>query len=242
MIRLGINIDHVATLRQARRGTYPDPVHAAVMAEMAGADEITVHLREDRRHIQDRDGSVLREIVSTRLNLEMAATEEILRFSVKTRPDSVTLVPERREELTTEGGLDLTGGFDRITQATGLLKAAGIPVYLFVDPETAALEAARSTGADGIELHTGAYADAAGTAVREAELTRLVEAARTAFHAGLTVHAGHGLNLANVGPIASIPQVSCLQIGHSIVSRAVFVGLAGAVGEMRSAIESARRR
>jgi pyridoxine 5-phosphate synthase len=242
MIRLGINVDHVATLRQARRGTFPDPVHAAVLCEQAGADEITVHLREDRRHIQERDVTVLREVVSTHLNLEMAVTEEILRFAAEIRPHSVTLVPERREELTTEGGLDLAGGFQRVREATIFLKASGIPVYLFVDPEEAAVEAAKGTGADGVELHTGAYADAPGLAPRQAELCRIVGAARKAAAGGLAVHAGHGLNLANVAAVAAIPQVSCLQIGHSIVSRAVYVGIGEAVREMRLAISASRPR
>ena len=232
-IRLGVNVDHVATLRQARRTPYPDPVAAALVAEAAGADSITVHLREDRRHIQERDVVVLVERLRTRLNLELAVTDDMIEFAIRTRPADCCLVPERREELTTEGGLDVAGAQARIAAACELLSDAGIRVALFVDPERAQLDAARAVGAPVVELHTGSYADAADPAV---QLARLKDAARHASEIGLEVHAGHGLTNENVGPVAAIPEIIELNIGHAIVADAVFIGLAAAVTRMQRAI------
>ncbi len=238
-IRLGVNIDHVATLRQARRTDYPDPVEAALQAEQAGADSITAHLREDRRHIQDHDIRALRARLATHLNLEMALSEEMIRIAEEIRPRDCCLVPERRAELTTEGGLDVARHLDVVHAACRRLAAAGIQVSLFIDAEPAQLEAALRTGAPAIEIHTGHYADARGDA-RDAELARIREFARRAAQAGLRVHAGHGLTLDNVGPIAAIPEIEELNIGHSIVARAVFVGVAEAVAEMKRALRQAR--
>lgn len=239
-IALGVNIDHVATLRQARRSRYPDPLHAALLAEQSGADSITLHLREDRRHIQDRDVAVLREALQTRMNLEMAVTEEMVRIACGARPQDCCLVPESRREITTEGGLDVRAQAARVAEACGALAAAGIRVSLFVDPEPAQLEAALRAGAPVVELHTGAYAEAAGAA-RARELERLRAAARSAAALGLTVHAGHGLHYHNVAPVAAIPEIVELNIGHSIVARALFDGLAPAVREMKRLMTAARR-
>lgn len=236
-IRLGVNVDHVATLRQARRTPYPDPVAAALVAEAAGADSITVHLREDRRHIQERDVVVLVERLRTRLNLELAVTDDMIEFAIRTRPADCCLVPERREELTTEGGLDVAGSRARIAAACELLTDAGVRVALFVDPDRAQVDAARACGAPVVELHTGSYADAADTA---SELARLADVARYAHDLGLEVHAGHGLTHENVGPVAAIPEIIELNIGHAIVADAVFIGLAAAVTRMQRAIASAR--
>jgi len=236
VIALGINIDHVATLRQARGVDYPDPIAAARIAEEAGADGITVHLREDRRHIQERDVEALRRTVGTRLNLEMAATDEMVAFALRVRPDDVCFVPERRDELTTEGGLDVAGQLRRLGPATGRLAAAGIRVHLFVDPTSAQLRASREAGAHGVELHTGEYANAPDPSARNLELAGLTDAATTAHALGLAVHAGHGLTLENIGPIRTLPHLTEVNIGHSIVARAVFVGLAEAVREMRRAL------
>jgi pyridoxine 5-phosphate synthase len=239
MPRLGVNIDHVATLRQARGGRDPDPVWAAVQAELGGADGITIHLREDRRHIQDRDLRLLRETVQTRLNLEMATDPAIVTIAIEVRPDQVTLVPERRAELTTEGGLDVVGQLARVSEAVARLNDAGLEVSLFIDPEPAQVEAARQLGAAAVELHTGRYADAPHAGDRARELAHLIEAGREVVAAGLALHAGHGLNYQNVGPVATIPAMAELNIGHSIVSRAVFTGLRDAVHEMKMCLTQA---
>jgi pyridoxine 5-phosphate synthase len=239
MIHLGVNVDHVATLRQARRVRYPDPLYAALVAEQAGADSITIHLREDRRHIQDRDVKVCADALQTRLNLEMAATEEMVRIAVATRPADCCLVPERRQEVTTEGGLDAAGQEASLKDICGRLAAAGIRVSLFVDPDPRQLDAAARIGAPVVELHTGAYAEASGQG-QARELTRLVEAARHASSIGLTVHAGHGLHYQNVQPVAAIRQIVELNIGHSIVARAVIDGMARAVSEMKRLMLAAR--
>ena len=231
MITLGVNVDHVATVRQARRGTEPDPVTAAAIAELAGAHCVTVHLREDRRHIQDRDVRILRETVQTRLNLEMAVADEIVGIACDVRPDQATLVPERREEVTTEGGLDVAGNTQQITDTVTRLSEAGIIVSLFIDPHEAQIAAAAQTGAKFIELHTGAYANARGEAVGE-ELGKLIRAAEQAAEAGLRINAGHGLNCVNIRSMHEVPRLEEVNIGHSIVSRAVFVGLELAVKEM----------
>jgi len=230
MVRLSVNVDHVATLRNARGNSYPDPVHLAVHALNAGADGITVHLREDRRHIRERDVELLRPIVPL-LTLEMAARDEMIAFARKVRPDLVTLVPERRAEITTEGGLDVAGHREDVANSVGLLREAGIDVCLFVDPEIEQMHAAAATGASTVELHTGRYADAhAGEASRE--LVALTRAAEAAAGLGLRVHAGHGLRVDNAGAVAAIPQVVELSIGHSIVARALQLGFEGAVREM----------
>jgi pyridoxine 5-phosphate synthase len=237
---LGINIDHVATLRQARRGRYPDPLHAALLAEQSGADSITLHLREDRRHIQERDVTVMREALQTRMNLEMAVTDGMIRIAQRIRPQDCCLVPESREEITTEGGLDVAGQPARIGEACKALGASGIRVSLFIDPDASQVEAARRAGAPVIELHTGAYAEARGAA-RAREFDRLRAAAAVAAGLGLTVNAGHGLDYHNVEPIAAIDELVELNIGHAIVSRAVFDGLARAVRDMKDLLRAARR-
>ncbi len=236
MVRLGVNVDHVATLRQVRAASYPDPVEAALLAESAGADSITVHLREDRRHIQDRDVERLRAQVRTKLNLEMALTDAMVSIAVRLRPDDVCLVPERREELTTEGGLDVAGQIERVRAAVSRLAQAGIRVSLFVAPEAAQLEAAVASGAPVVELHTGEYANATEAAAAGRELERLARAAQLGQRLGLQINAGHGLTLANVRPIARIPGMAELNIGHSIVARAILVGMVQAVQEMKAAI------
>ncbi len=233
---LGVNIDHVATLRQARKGMEPDPVMAAPLAVLGGADGITVHLREDRRHIQDRDLRLLREIVPVELNLEMAATTEMLNIATKTKPDMATLVPEKRQELTTEGGLDVFEHKSKLRNAIKKLQGAGIPVSLFINPYPEDVEVSKEIGADMVELHTGMYADARGKRVRT-ELKRIYAAAAGALNAGLTINAGHGLNYRNVRPIAEIDGLRGLYIGHGIISRAVSVGLEEAVREMKYLIE-----
>jgi len=238
-ILLGVNIDHVATLRQARRARYPDPVHAALAAEQAGADSITLHLREDRRHIQDHDVRVLRGLLQTRMNLELAVTDEMLAIALEVRPADCCLVPERRLEITTEGGLDVATQAGRIGAAAARLAAAGVRVALFIDPERRQIEAARAAGAPVIELHTGAYAEAHGAAAAT-ELERLRSAARFAASLGLEVHAGHGLNYHNVQPVAAMREIDELNIGHALVSRALFVGLAAAVREMKALMQEAR--
>ncbi|HVC30153.1 MAG TPA: pyridoxine 5'-phosphate synthase [Steroidobacteraceae bacterium] len=238
-IALGINIDHVATLRQARRGRDPEPVQAALAAEMAGADSITLHLREDRRHIQDFDVRTLKGLLKTRMNLEMAVTEEMLSIAAQVRPEDCCLVPERREELTTEGGLDAAGQEARVKEATARLVGQGIRVSLFIDPDPQQVAAAERIGAPAIELHTGAYAEATGAA-QARELERLVACARLGAGLGLEVHAGHGLNYHNVQPVAAIPDIVELNIGHAIVSRAVFDGLAVAVRDMKALMAAAR--
>jgi pyridoxine 5-phosphate synthase len=238
-IALGVNIDHVATLRQARRGRYPDPVQAALLAEQSGADSITLHLREDRRHIQERDVTVLREALQTRMNLEMAVTDEMVSIARRVLPQDCCLVPESREEITTEGGLDVAGQMARVGDACKALGGAGIRVSLFIDPEAVQIEAAQRVGAPVIELHTGAYGEARGAA-QAREFERLRSAATLATSLGLTVNAGHGLNYHNVEPIAAIPDVVELNIGHAIVSRAVFDGLAKAIRDMKDLMRAAR--
>jgi pyridoxine 5-phosphate synthase len=231
-VRLGVNVDHVATLRQARGTPYPDPVTAASIAELAGADQITIHLREDRRHIQDRDLRLMRQTVQTRLNLEMAAAEEMVAIALEVHPDEVTLVPERREELTTEGGLDVVGHREVVAGATRRLTEAGIAVSLFVDPDPDQVAASRDAGASIVELHTGRWCELPDGAERDRELGRLVEASREAKAAGLMVAAGHGLHYHNVGPVVAIPEIEELNIGHAIVARALFKGFDAAVREM----------
>jgi pyridoxine 5-phosphate synthase len=239
MPRLGVNIDHVATLRQARNAREPDPVWAAVQAELGGADVITVHLREDRRHIQDRDVRLLRETVQVRLNLEMALDPSILAIALEIKPHQVTLVPERRAELTTEGGLDVVGGNSRVAHALACCRDAGIDVALFIDPDLAQVNAAVELGASAVEFHTGRYADAQRDVDREHELGSLRAAAAATVAAGVELHAGHGLNYQNVGPVARLRKMEELNIGHSIVSRSVFVGFRQAVFEMKSSILAA---
>jgi len=232
-ILLGVNIDHIATLRNARGTCYPEPAHLAAIAECAGADGITIHLREDRRHINDRDVSVLAQTLQTRMNLEMAVTDEMVEIALKTQPQFVCLVPEKREELTTEGGLDVVGSFAKIESVVSRLNTAGIQVSLFIDPEQAQIDAAIKTGAAYIELHTGQYADAESEVVQQVELERVAKAATYAHQAGIKVNAGHGLNYHNVKPIAALPEIIELNIGHAIVARAVVDGFAAAVTEMK---------
>jgi pyridoxine 5-phosphate synthase len=239
MIRLGVNIDHVATVRQARRGQEPDPIAAAVLALLGGADGITVHLREDRRHIQERDVRLLRSIVTNRLNLEMAAVPSIVEIACDIKPDEATLVPERREELTTEGGLDVVKHQKTVAEALNKLIAAGIEAALFLDPDDRQIEIAKVLGAKAVEIQTARYAEARTAADRQRELTLLQEAAEFAHQRGLHVHMGHGLNYTNVRAVACIPCVEELNIGHSIVSRAVLVGMERAVREMKEAIRNA---
>jgi pyridoxine 5-phosphate synthase len=237
---LGVNIDHVATLRQARRSAEPDPVWAAAAAELAGADGITVHLREDRRHIQERDVRLLRETVRAKLNLEMAIVPEIVRIALAVRPDQATIVSERRQEITTEGGLDVARSGSKLRRAIERLSAAGIQVNLFIDPEPELVEAAREAGAAGVELHTGRYASARPGKEAVKRAAELERAAAIAANLGLFIAAGHGLDYRNVAPVAAIRQVEELNIGHSIISRAVFVGLAAAVREMKALLTAAR--
>ncbi len=230
--RLGVNVDHVATLRQARRATYPDPVTAAAIAEMAGAHQITIHLREDRRHIQDRDLRLLRDTCQTALNLEMAATQEMVKVAYEVKPDLVTLVPERREELTTEGGLDVASQRESLAQLTRHLRDGEIEVSLFIDPELDQIRAAHKVDADRVELHTGRYCEARNAGERQRELERLVDAAKAATKLGMGCAAGHGLNYENVQAVVAIPEIDELNIGHAIVARAVLVGLDRAVRDM----------
>ncbi|OGQ96639.1 MAG: pyridoxine 5'-phosphate synthase [Deltaproteobacteria bacterium RIFOXYD12_FULL_57_12] len=232
MIRLAVNVDHVATLRQARGGAEPDPVLAAGICELAGAEGIVVHLREDRRHIQDRDVRLLRQTVKTKLNLEMAAAEEIIAIAVEVKPDMVTLVPEKRQELTTEGGLNVAGQKKRLKEVIARLGAAGIPVSLFIDPASRQIKAAREVGATFVEIHTGRYCDVRGENERQQEFELIAAAAEEAFETGLRVNAGHGLNYVNTSRIAALETIEELSIGHAIMARAVFVGLDQAVREM----------
>lgn len=236
MPTLGVNIDHIATIRQARRTVEPDPVAAAVLAELAGADGITVHLREDRRHIQDRDVRLLRQTVRTHLNLEMAATDEMVAIALDIKPDYVTLVPEKREEVTTEGGLEIAGQAERMKHIVERLQGAGIPVSLFIDADPAQIEASAAVKAQFIELHTGRYAEADDEVSRKKELELLATGCQQAIAAGLRVNAGHGLTYWNVYPVACLPGMEELNIGHTIISRAALVGLERAVREMKQAM------
>jgi pyridoxine 5-phosphate synthase len=238
-IALGVNVDHVATVRQARRAQHPDPVHAALLAEQAGADSITMHLREDRRHIIDRDPFALQELMQTHLNLEMAVTSEMLAIAQRLRPSDCCLVPEKRTEVTTEGGLDVVAQQPQLQDAVAQLRTGGIRVSLFIDPDLAQVEAARAVGAQVVELHTGSFAAATGAA-RGHELERLRAAARRAASAGLTVHAGHGLDYHNVQLVAAIPEIVELNIGYSIIGRALFSGLDAAVRDMKALMLAAR--
>jgi len=234
--RLSVNIDHIATIRQARKGAEPDPVAAAVLAELAGAQGIIAHLREDRRHVQDRDVRLLRETVQTKLNLEMAATDEMQRIALEVKPDFSTLVPEKREELTTEGGLEVASRLDFMKSYISRLQQGGLIVSLFIDPDDNQIAAAKKSGADWVEIHTGAYANAKAGKERERELEKIIDAAKLASSLGLRVGAGHGLNYINVQTIARIPEVEELNIGHSIIARAALVGLERAVREMNDLI------
>lgn len=239
-VLLGVNIDHVATLRQARGTTYPDPVQAALVCEQAGAEGITLHLREDRRHIQDDDVRRMRPVLTTHMNLEMAVTDEMVAFAEEIKPQHVCLVPERRQEVTTEGGLDVVGQLEKVKSATQKLSNLGCEVSLFIDADLAQIDAAIACGAPVIELHTGAYADAETETAQQIELERIIQGAQYAASKGLIVNAGHGLNLKNVAKIAAIPQIHELNIGHAIIAESVFVGLAQAVKDMKQAIQSAR--
>ena len=237
--RLYINIDHVATVREARKGSSPDPVEAALVCERAGANGITAHLREDRRHIHDHDIDGLARSIRTVLNLEMACTDEMVGIAERLRPHQATLVPERREEVTTEGGLDVSRDRERLAEGIARLNAAGIRTSLFIDPDTAAVEQSRALGAAAIELHTGRYSHAP---TDPTTLRALVDASRRGAELGLAVHAGHGLTTGNVGPVAAIPEIEELNIGHSVISRAIFIGLDEAVRELRRAMDAARKR
>lgn len=237
---LGVNIDHVATLRNARGTTYPDPVNAAIICEQAGAEGITLHLREDRRHIKDDDVRRMRSVLKTHMNLEMAVTNEMVEFAKEIQPHHVCFVPEKREEVTTEGGLDVVGHFEDVKNATQALAAIGCEVSLFIDADFAQIDAAIACGAPTIELHTGAYADAETPEAQKAELERIIRGAEYAASKGLIVNAGHGLNIENVTPIARIAQIHELNIGHSIIADAVFIGLAQSVKQMKAAIKAAR--
>lgn len=241
MIRLGVNIDHVATLRQQRGTRYPSVVQAALLAEQAGADVITLHLREDRRHIQDADVHALRGLLQTRMNLEMAVTEEMIAIALQVKPHDVCLVPERREELTTEGGLDVVSHFEKVRSACQRLGEAGIRVSLFIDPDTAQVEAAKAAGAPVVELHTGAFADADSEADAAVELARIAAAVKHGVAQGLHVNAGHGLHYHNVQQVACMAGVEELNIGHAIVAHALFVGWENAVREMKALMLAARR-
>jgi pyridoxine 5-phosphate synthase len=234
--RLGVNVDHVATLRQTRRTPYPDPVAAALLAELAGADQITIHLREDRRHIQERDLQVMRKTVTTRLNLEMAATQEMVKIAYDVRPDECTLVPERREELTTEGGLDVVSGRDVVRKVVKTLRDAEIQASLFIDADLDQVKAAHRVEAEVVEIHTGRYCDARLASDRRRELARIVDAAKAATKLGLKVSAGHGLNYQNILPVAAISEIEEFNIGHAIVARALLVGMERAVREMKELI------
>jgi pyridoxine 5-phosphate synthase len=235
-MRLGVNIDHVATLRQARRGKYPDPVTAAALAELGGADQITLHVREDRRHVNDRDLEMLRKTVNGTLNLEMAALQTMLELALNTRPDTCTLVPERREELTTEGGLDVNAHRDEIKRVTRALRDASVEVSLFVDPDLEQIKASHRVDAEAVELHTGRYCEARGAHDRSRELARIVEAAKAAAKLGLRVAAGHGLDYWNVKPVSAIEEITEMNIGYAIVCRAVLTGMERAVRDMKDLI------
>lgn len=239
-ILLGVNIDHVATLRQARLTRYPDPVEALFAAENGGADGITIHLREDRRHIQERDVELIKAVIQTRLNFEMAVTDTMLAYAEKIKPEHCCFVPEKREELTTEGGLDVISQEARVKEATARMTRLGSEVSLFIDPDLKQIEAALRCGAPAIEIHTGVYADAETEAERQKELERIIKAAQFAHKAGLIVNAGHGLNYKNVQSIACLPEINELNIGHAIIARAIFIGLESAVREMKRLMVEAR--
>jgi len=239
---LGVNIDHVATVRQARRTYEPSPVTAAALAELAGADQITLHLREDRRHMQDDDVRMLRKTITTRMNLEMALSDEIIEIACDICPDHACIVPEKREEVTTEGGLAVAGNESRIEKVVRRLHDAGIAVTMFIDPDEDELEASRAVGADAVELHTGAYANAADESAAEAELEALRRAAGAGSAAGIAVHAGHGLTYINVEPVVEIADITELNIGHSIIARSVFTGIERAVREMKEIVLRAKGR
>ncbi len=241
-ILLGVNVDHVATLRQARGTTYPDPLEAALLAERSGADSITIHLREDRRHIQDHDVERMAQALTTRMNLEMAVTDQMLRLAGEIAPADCCLVPERREELTTEGGLDVAGQQARISEACAELAGRGIRAALFIDPDPRQLDASRSVGAPVVELHTGCFSDAVTGADRELELRRIISAAEYGAGLGLRIHAGHGLHIHNVQAIAAIEQIVELNIGHALVAQAVYSGLGPAVAEMKRLMIEARQK
>ncbi len=241
MIELGVNIDHVATLRQARGTKYPDPIEAALIAEAAGADAITLHLREDRRHIQDRDVEILRDRLTTRMNLESAVTNEMIAIALRITPPDICLVPERREELTTEGGLDVVKHFDQIKRVCQKLREAGIRVSLFINADPLQIDAAARAGAPVVEIHTGSYADAPTPEAQEKQFVEVQKAVALGIDLGLKVNAGHGLHYENVQPIAAIPEISELNIGHAIVARAIFVGFKQAVQEMKQLMLEARR-
>jgi pyridoxine 5-phosphate synthase len=238
MAELGVNIDHVATVRQARRTNEPDPVWAAALAELGGADGITIHLREDRRHIQDRDLRVLRETVTVKLNLELATSADVVDIACQVKPDQVTLVPEKREEVTTEGGLNLLAAGSKVVEAIARLRDAGMIISLFLDPDPKQIDAAKRLAADAVELHTGEYALATGHAAAQQQLDKLIAASRHVRSLGMTLHAGHGLTYRNVKPVAQIAEMCELNIGHSIVSRAVMVGFEQAVREMKRLVSS----
>jgi len=241
-IKLGVNIDHVATLRQARGTSYPDPVKAALLAEQAGADLITLHLREDRRHIQDRDVFELRPLLKTRMNLECALTPEMLAIAVKVQPQDVCLVPERRQELTTEGGLEVAGQLDRVKDAVAMLTEAGIRVSLFITHDPKQIDAAKAAGAPVIEIHTGHYADAVGDTLIDAEFARIIAGVEHGRALGLTVNAGHGLHFGNTGRIAALPGISELNIGHALVAEAVFRGWRQTIADMKALMLAAREQ
>lgn len=238
MVKLGVNIDHVATLREARRINYPDPIYAAVLAELGGCDGITIHLREDRRHIKERDLFLLKETIKTRLNLEMSVADEIVDIAVKVKPNMVTLVPERREELTTEGGLDVIKNKDKVSRVIDKLRSEGIEVFIFIDPDRKQIEMAKNLSADGIEIHTGKYAEAKTKLEMETEFLKIKEVVQYSLDIGLTTSAGHGLNYQNVRKIAQISGLYELNIGHSIVSYAIYVGMERAVREMVNIIRN----
>jgi len=242
IILLGVNIDHIATIRQARGTHYPEPIQAALIAEQAGADGITAHLREDRRHIQDRDIFLLKDLLHSRLNMEMAVSDEMIKIATELKPHASCLVPEKREELTTEGGLDITGNLPRIQWACKTLANAGIEVSLFIDPEEDQIEAAVKAGAPVVEFHTGRYADAKSAMLQSEELNRIRQAARLAHSAGLQVNAGHGLNFHNVEAICAIPEIVELNIGHCIIAQALFSGMAQTVKDLKQIMRNARAR
>ncbi len=239
-MELGVNIDHVATIRQARMTNEPEPVYAALLVQEAMADGITIHLREDRRHIQDRDVYQIKEIIKIKLNLEMSLNEEIVNIALDVKPNQATLVPEKRQEITTEGGLDIVKEFDRVSNVTERLKSKGIFVSLFIDPDKEQIDASKKSNTQAVELHTGAYANAKNEKERMFELNRLIDAAKYAKSIGLTVHAGHGLTYENVKPVAAVKEITELNIGHSIIAKSVFVGIKDAVIMMRNLIKEAR--